>query len=477
MVELRRPLVILVSAHHDLTCGDRNLGMVSGIESLGAVASAAGCDVKLLCGPRSHVDLPRWPRVREASLVGISSTTKAWPHARAVARAVREAAPRAPIVVGGVHGTVMGSALLLEEPSLDMVARGDGEEILLDLIRGVALRHIAGLSFRHVGRIVDNPERKPVADLDRLPRPLRGRLEGNDQMQEDFGIYHRAGLGDQGRAAYLVVARGCGRGCTFCHDGRVHPRRRTAESVTAEVDDLARAGYRFVNLVAPNFAANGPLARAVAAALGRAGIRWNCYARPEDLTPDMCDHFRTNGCAVVECGVESSFPGLRKLYGKRTPARRVLDGLMSARQAGLMVRANLVIAPVPDLAYVEREMEFLKSAGVDFVSVNPLIYLPGTELQARAVKDGRLRGTDRGRGVPMHETDAEVSAAMLHEIETRFYRRFYYRTGYLLRQLSCVVLCGRLPVRGGRLWLAWAWLKALTKALSWTLRAGALRRA
>src|SRR5215471_2912306 len=89
-----------------------------------------------------------------------------------VARAVKAARPSIPIVLGGWHPSTLAEQSLTA-PYIDVVVRGQGEvtfgEILDRLLKGEALDHIQGCSYRDAGgRIIHNPSRHTV-NISELP--------------------------------------------------------------------------------------------------------------------------------------------------------------------------------------------------------------------------------------------------------------------------------------------------------------------
>jgi len=76
----------------------------------------------------------------------------------------REAAPQAITVLGGVHATFMYRQVLAEAPWIDAIVRGEGEEIIVDLVRAIdegrwpsQREAIKGLAYAQDGKVVATP--------------------------------------------------------------------------------------------------------------------------------------------------------------------------------------------------------------------------------------------------------------------------------------------------------------------------------
>jgi ribosomal protein S12 methylthiotransferase len=108
-------------------------------------------------------------------------------------------------------------------------------------------------------------------------------------------------LSTRGASAYLKLAEGCNRSCSFCviPQLRGKQRSRSPDDVVAEAQKLARAGVLELNLVSQDTVAYGrdlqtaqtTLARLVRRIADVKGIRWVrlFYLYPEKLTDELID--------------------------------------------------------------------------------------------------------------------------------------------------------------------------------------------
>lgn len=169
-----------------------------GVESIGAAAAAARPDAICI----SALFTP---------YVGETIET---------ARAVRDALPRCPIIVGGHHATA-DPASLEREGCIDLVIRGEGEEILPEILCHLPNARIAPSSGA--------PAR--IGDLDALPFPARHLIN-----PDRYRFAKR-------RYTMLLTSRGCPHRCSFCSvhalSGHTH-RVRSVEAVLEEIDECVR---------------------------------------------------------------------------------------------------------------------------------------------------------------------------------------------------------------------------------------------
>jgi anaerobic magnesium-protoporphyrin IX monomethyl ester cyclase len=70
-------------------------------------------------------------------------------------------------VLGGIHATFMYKQVLSEAPWVDVIVRGEGEEIIVEVMRAIAegrwpeARQIKGLAFMDDEEIVATPAPPP----------------------------------------------------------------------------------------------------------------------------------------------------------------------------------------------------------------------------------------------------------------------------------------------------------------------------
>jgi radical SAM superfamily enzyme YgiQ (UPF0313 family) len=112
-------------------------------------------------------------------------------------------------VVGGAKATLEVEYLLNRCPNVDMVVRGEGEEIIREIVTGVPRQDIRGLSYRENGGLVHN-EIHPLPDLTQIAYPDRS-LRRHDYYWSQFGVRLSRRTFDT-----VLTTRGCPFKCKFC---------------------------------------------------------------------------------------------------------------------------------------------------------------------------------------------------------------------------------------------------------------------
>jgi anaerobic magnesium-protoporphyrin IX monomethyl ester cyclase len=281
----------------------------------------------------------------DALCVGISLLTgRMIRSALDVSRSIRKLHPGLPIIFGGWHPSLL-PAQTLREDTVDAVVRGQGELTLREaaerLRTGSSFESVRGISFKHRGEAIQNPER-PVESVERLPTPAFALA--------DFDAYERIS-GD--RNLTYASSVGCPYACNYCTDQVFYKRRFNAYSagrVVSEVTELVeRHRIAEVALLDSNFPVN--VKRAVDIARGfldsKVRFRWTFQAST-DLLCRMTDAevglLGESGVSHMGFGTESASQEVLALMNKKH--QRIDEMYETARkseQAGIRVTFNLIL--------------------------------------------------------------------------------------------------------------------------------------
>src|SRR5207245_1303579 len=141
-----------------------------GIMSLSAVVKRAGHECVMFdqANPETPNDVIVGEMQRQQpALVGLSFlSTTSYPYAKMLARQIRAADGRVRLAFGGVFATLNAQLIKLQCPEVDFVCRGDGEQLVLDLLDRLDDPHdVGGLTWTKDGQVVNNRNRTMDRDL------------------------------------------------------------------------------------------------------------------------------------------------------------------------------------------------------------------------------------------------------------------------------------------------------------------------
>jgi magnesium-protoporphyrin IX monomethyl ester (oxidative) cyclase len=112
-------------------------------------------------------------------------------------------------VVGGYKATEEVEYLFDRCPNIDMIVRGEGEEIIKQIVTAVPYEDIRGLSYRRNGQVFHN-EIHPLPDITRISFPDRS-LRKHDYSWFWHGVRLSSHTFDT-----VLTTRGCPFKCKFC---------------------------------------------------------------------------------------------------------------------------------------------------------------------------------------------------------------------------------------------------------------------
>src|SRR3989442_1014360 len=152
-----------------------------GIMSLSAVVKRAGHECVMF--DQANPDTPNEVIIEEIKkrqpvLVGLSFlSTTSYPYAKILGRQSRATDPKVKLALVAVFASLNAPLVKLQCPEVDFVCRGDGEQLILDLLERLDdPTDVASLTWAKDGRVVNNPNRKVERQLDQWPFPDRESL-------------------------------------------------------------------------------------------------------------------------------------------------------------------------------------------------------------------------------------------------------------------------------------------------------------
>jgi len=184
-----------------------------GLLAVGGPLIDDGHEVSLLDGEHGPMSLDdvleeAVRRAPDAVLFGHSGSSSGHPIIAKVAHRVRERLPQTWIVYGGVHPTYFWREILRDEPWVDVIVRGEGEETARRLMRalesGEDLSDIPGLALRRGRGVLATPPAPVIQNLD------------DYRVGWELIDHSRYGYWGGKRAVVIQFSRGCPHLCNYC---------------------------------------------------------------------------------------------------------------------------------------------------------------------------------------------------------------------------------------------------------------------
>jgi len=281
-------------------------------------------------------------------IVGFSTVFQQNVASLVLSKMLKEKEPSLFIVFGGDNcDGVMGAALHETFPWVDVVVRGEGERVLVEVARDVLanrpVRPQPGFCYRDGENSVAVPtEERPTLPMSEVPAPV---------YDEYFERLEKSAIRDQLRPQIAILfesSRGCWWGakshCTFCglNPASMMFRSKPAKRVADEIIDLAQR-YKILKFTAVDDIIDLAHVRELLPMLRDSGCDLEFfYETKANLTKEQLRMFRAAGINVIQPGIESLSTPILRLMRKGVTALQNIRLLKWCAEIGIEVSWNLL---------------------------------------------------------------------------------------------------------------------------------------
>lgn len=302
-----------------------------------------------------------------------------------VCRLLKKAVPSMVIVLGGPEVTPRAREILEREECVDVIVRGEGEAAFRELAEEInagkegGLKKIKGISFRQGGKVIDNPSRPDIADLDTIPSPyLSGRVDLRDKDLVDVP---------------LETTRGCAFRCSYCyyHKNFSGLRRFSLERTEKELRLILARKPREVYLMDATFNSDPARAKKILRMFVKynRGSQLHVELKAELLDEETARLLRQARAFNIEIGIQSTNPGSLRAVRRSFDRRKFARGIRLLNKHGLIYEIQLIDAlPLQSYKDLKRSLDWLYALRPVKIIIFRLKMLPGTALREQAADHG-----------------------------------------------------------------------------------------
>jgi len=330
---------------------------------LGTLMRNQGYDVRVYI---EDIDAPDMNEVMSADLVGISVITSTAPQSYRLADKVRAAGGI--VVLGGTH-----TSFLPEEglEHADFVIRGEGEFAFQELVdairRGDGFEKILNLSYRQDGRVVNNPERPKIPNLDVNPIPDYTLISG----------------WKPGGVISVATSRGCPFSCTFCSVPGMYGHAFRTHSIDRVLQELTlHKGNMYTFFADDIFTANKKRVKELLRGMIDRNLtpEWGAQVRTETVDdPELLQMMRDANCFNVYVGFESINPRTLKLFQKKQDLAKIERAIERFHAHKIRIHGMFVVgSDEDDVETIDATADFALKHDIDSIQFMILTPIPGS---------------------------------------------------------------------------------------------------
>ncbi|MDP8999489.1 MAG: B12-binding domain-containing radical SAM protein [Myxococcota bacterium] len=291
-----------------------------------------------------------------------------------ISAAVRAAFPSVPIAWGGYFPTLYPDAAI-NAPYVDYLVRGQGEETLLELLArlpaadtpsaldsahdSIAIRDVAGLTWKSHGRAIHNPERALVHPDSLPPLPYERLGDLGDYLRPTF-------MG--ARTAVYQAALGCRFKCDFCGVVSMWNGKTLLDAPVRLEASLGmlrdRWGADGVQFYDHNFFDREESSVPVLEVLGNLRMPWWCYARADTLARfsiSTWEAIRRSRLRMAYIGAEAASDDVLSRMRKGSRIDHTLEVAARCREYGVIPEFSFVLGgPEDPEGEIEKTFAFIR---------------------------------------------------------------------------------------------------------------------
>lgn len=383
-----------------------------GIRTISAVLKKAGHDVSLVFMTLSEdysknyteSELRQLEQVAKGSrLIGIASYASTAKRAEKIISYMKKL--NAPIVYGGVHPTISPEQAI---KSSDIVCVGEGEEAVVELASAIeknkSIDKIKNLWVKK-DKIIKNPVRNIIDDVDSLPLP---DFDIEDHYILEKGNIRKFKEEDFQGGIFFLTGRGCPYGCDYCSNSffnqlykgkcerilRLHSPEYIIKGILYMKKKFPSLSYFDIRDDTFSMRPLEDIRKFCEMYKKQVNMRFKCLGDPKTITDEKIKLLVDAGCTDIIIGIQGSESTNHSIYHRNQTDAGVLNAasiLNKYKELAVMydvITSNPYETPEQIISLIHL---LQKLPPPYYLSVNNLVFFPGTQLYRRAISDGTIK--------------------------------------------------------------------------------------
>ncbi len=386
-----------------------------GIRTISSVLKKAGHDVRIIFMSLSEDYSRNYTKsellqllkfCKDSSLIGINAYASTAHRAARIINFLKKHLD-IPIVYGGVHATISPEDCIKHS---DIVCVGEGEETVVELAdaieKGKKIDKIKNLWVRKNDKIIKNPVRNLIDELDKLPFP---DYEIETHYILDNGKIRKFLEDDLDGQIFFLTGRGCPYGCDYCSNSlfnelykgkrkkvlRWHSPEYIINGILFLKKKFPSLGYFDIRDDTFSLRPLEDIKKFCKLYKEKVKMRFKCLADPHTVSDEKIKLLVDAGCTDIIVGIQGSEKTNFKVFRRFQKDEDVLRTakILNKYKDRLSVMYDVITcnpyeSPENILDLISLLQKIPKPY---FLSVNNLVFFPGTQLYNRARADGTIK--------------------------------------------------------------------------------------
>lgn len=376
-------------------------------------------------------------------IIAISVLTATIYKAWEMARIAKQINPEVITIVGGVHCTALPENTL-EEKAIDYGIIGEGEEPFRELVQSIKdkkdLKSIANLVYRDGDRVIINPRRPQISDIDKIPFPSRDLF---DESKYGLNVNRQT---TKLKNTTMITSRGCPYGCNFCSKS-IYGRsfnQRAPENVISEMEFLEKNNYGELLIVDDTFTVKKKWVLEFCRQYKEKGlnIQWNCHARVNNIDEEVVRAMKEANCTGMAFGIESGNPEILEQMDKCITLEQARNAVNLCKKYKINSLCSYIFGhPGDTRKTVNDTIDVSLELDSDYANFCVLVPMPGSKIFTELLSQGVINDTNWELYVghareTLDYSLSELSPDELQKVQRKAFRKYYFRLKYIWRRFK-----------------------------------------
>lgn len=386
-----------------------------GIRTISSVLKKQGHDVKIVFMALSEDYSRNYSKkellqllklCKDSQLIGISSYASTSKRAARITCFLKKCT-NVPIVYGGVHATICPEDCI---KYCNIVCIGEGEQVILDLVKAIeknkSIDRIKNLWIKKGDKIIKNPVRHILDNLDMLPFP---DYDIETHYLLEYGKIRKFAERDLVGQIFFLTGRGCPYGCDYCSNSffnelykgkrkkllRWHSPEYIIQGILYMKRKFLSLNYFDIRDDTFSLRPIEDIKKFCRLYKEKVNMRFKCLGDPKTISDEKIRLLVDAGCTDIIVGVQGSERANLEIYHRNQTDADVLNAgkILNKYKEKLAVMYDVITCnpyeKPEDIIVLIRLLQ--KIPKPYYLSVNNLVFFPGSQLYRRAKSDGTIK--------------------------------------------------------------------------------------